>query len=286
MRASSSLIALLLVVLAVSVSQSALAKETAQVSNSVSLQYLTVKLAYPSEVMPGDVITVNVQGIARESFRLQTLTVQVYLSDGTSLRQLTSATLAKDIYMSKGDQINKDLQTTVPADAVRTSLIALVSETASMPYYDYSYYYAFYPYSYYYPWYGNYSYYYVFYPSYSHTSVTDNGIAPLSYIKATTPEYVSLQAEYQMLQQQLDQSKAENDQLKQTLNEKQANINQLNSDNAGLNQQLTSARGTIALLEIGVIVLAVVVIAIMIYTMRGRSNRPPPAGPEPAPVAA
>jgi hypothetical protein len=279
MKFSSLVIFTLVVVLVGSAGQLVLADST-QVSNTVSLSHLSVKLAYPSEVLPGQSITINIQATARGSFRLKSLEVQVYFADGNNLRQLTTATVSKDLYMSKGDQINKDIQTAVPADAPRTALIALVSETATMTYYDYSYYY--YP-PYYY---GNYSYYYVYYPSYSYSSVTDDGIAPLSYIKATTPEYVSLQTAYQMLQQKLDPSQAENQQLKQTLDARQATINQLNSDIAALNQKFTSAQGTITLLEVTSIILVGILVALAVYTFRERNRRAAGAAPEPSPPAA
>ena len=280
MKFSSLVIFTLVVVLLGSAGQLVLADST-QVSNTVSLSHLSVKLAYPSEVLPSQSITIDIQATARDSFRLKSLEVQVYFADGNSLRQLTTATVSKDLYMSKGDQINKDIQTTVPADAPRTSLIALVSETATMTYYDYSYYYYYPPY-----YYRNYSYYYVYYPSYSYSSVTDDGIAPLSYIKATTPEYVSLQTAYQMLQQELDQTQAENQQLKQTLDARQATINQLNSDIAALNQKFTSAQGTITLLEVTSIILVGILVALAVYTFRERNRRAAGAAPEPSPPAA
>jgi len=280
MKFSSLVIFTLVVVLLGSAGQLVLADST-QVSNTVSLSHLSVKLAYPSEVLPSQSITIDIQATARDSFRLKSLEVQVYFADGNSLRQLTTATVSKDLYMSKGDQINKDIQTTVPADAPRTSLIALVSETATMTYYDYSYYYYYPPY-----YYRNYSYYYVYYPSYSYSSVTDDGIAPLSYIKATTPEYVSLQTAYQMLLQKLDQSQAENQQLKQTLDARQATINQLNSDIAALNQKFTSAQGTITLLEVTSIILVGILVALAVYTFRERNRRTAGAAPEPSPPTA
>lgn len=207
----------------------------------------------------------------------------MYFADGNSLRQLTTASVAKDLYMSRGDQINKDIQTTVPADAIRTSLIALVSETTRVAYYDYSYYYSYYPYYYYYPsYYGNYSYYYAYYPSYSYSSVTDDGIAPLSYIRATTPEYVSLQTEYQMLQQKLDQSQTQNQQLQQTLNTKQATIDQLNLSMNSLSQQLASAQSTALVLGAICIILAALVVALTVYTYRERSKRAAEATPNPS----
>ena len=280
MKFSSLVIFTLVVVLLGSAGQLVLADST-QVSNTVSLSHLSVKLAYPSEVLPSQSITIDIQATARDSFRLKSLEVQVYFADGNSLRQLTTATVSKDLYMSRGDQINKDIQTTVPADAPRTSLIALVSETATMTYYDYSYYYYYPPY-----YYRNYSYYYVYYPSYSYSSVTDDAIAPLSYIKATTPEYGSLQTAYQMLQQKLDQTQAENQQLKQTLEARQATINQLNSDIAALNQKFTSAQGTITLLEVTSIILVGILAALAVYTFRERNRRTAGAAPEPSPPTA
>lgn len=271
-RAISILIVTLVIALAGSFGQSVAAQPT-QVNYTLNLTYLNVRLFYPSEILPGQSVTVNVQAAARDSFRLQSLTLQVYFSDGTNLRQLTSATIGKDTWMQRGDQINQDVQASVPLDAPRTSLVAFVSETARIAYYDYSYYYAaYYPY-YYYPYSYNYTYYYVAYPSYNYASVTDNGIAPLSYIKATTPEYVSLQSDYQMLQQKLDQAQTANQQLTQDVQAKQGTINDQNFMITNLNQQLASAKSTITLLEVATLVLVALVVAIGIFAFRSRTRK-------------
>jgi septal ring factor EnvC (AmiA/AmiB activator) len=78
------------------------------------------------------------------------------------------------------------------------------------------------------------TFFYVYYPSYYYSSSTDQAIAPLSYIKATTPEYIALQSEYQALQQQVSQGQTQNQQLQTTISQQSATINQLN-------QQLASA---------------------------------------------
>src|SRR3972149_3017949 len=134
MKFSSLVIFTLVVVLLGSAGQLVLADST-QVSNTVSLSHLSVKLAYPSEVQPSQSITINIQATARDSFRLKSLEVQVYFADGKSLRQLTIATVSKDLYMSKGDQDNEDAQVTVPAEEQGPGLIVLVSGTATMTYY-------------------------------------------------------------------------------------------------------------------------------------------------------
>jgi hypothetical protein len=239
--------------------------QSSSVSNNVTLQHLNVQLTYPAQVLPGESITVNVQAKAKDSFRLNSLTLQVYLANSSSLVQLTSATVAQDQSMTTGGQINKDVQVTVPADAPRTSLVAVVSENVRMTYYYYNYWA---PY-----WYGydNYSWpYFWAYPSYYYRTVTDNAIAPLTYIKATTPEYVTLQSQYQQLQQMLNQTQAQNKELQQNLQDAQNTITQRDSTIAGLNEQLVSLQSTITLLEAVVVILAVafIVVGVVAFLFR------------------
>jgi peptidoglycan hydrolase CwlO-like protein len=244
--------------------------QSSSVSNNVTLQHLNVQLTYPAQVLPTQSITVNLQAKAKDSFRLNTLTLQVYLANSSGLRQLTSATLAQDQSMTTGGQINKDVQVTVPADAPRTSLVAVVSESVRMTYYYYTY---GAPY-----WYGyeNYSWpYFWAYPSYYYRTVTDNAIAPLTYIKATTPEYVTLQSQYQQLQQMLNQTQAQNKDLQQNLQSAQNTIAQRDSTITGLNGQLASLQSTITLLKVVVVILAVafVVAAVVAFvTRRGKAG--------------
>jgi hypothetical protein len=63
------------------------------------------------------------------------------------------------------------------------------------------------------------------------------GIAPLTYIEATTPEYAALKSEDQKLQQQFNQTQAENQQLQATISLDKATI-------AALSQQITIANST------------------------------------------
>jgi hypothetical protein len=247
--------------------------QSGQVSNNVSLSHLDVQLTYPSEVMPGQSVTLNVLAKAKDGFRLTSLLVQVYYVEQNSLRQLTSTTVAQNLWMPKGDQINKDLQVAVPLDAPRTSLIALVSESVKVRYYDYSYYY--YPYWYAYE-YDDHSYpFYYVYPTYYYATFSDNAIAPLAYIRATTPEYVTLQSQYQQLQQTLNETQAQNQKLQQDLQTAQNLIAQKDTTITDLNKQLASTQGMLTFVEVVAVVLGLTIIAtIGLYFWRGKTSAP------------
>jgi hypothetical protein len=272
---TASLTALLFVVTWIALSQSAFG-QPAQVSSTFSLTYLNVQLSYPSEMLPGQSVSVSVQGTAKDSFRLVSLTVQVYYANGSNLRLLTAATVGKDTYMYRGDQVNSNVQATVPADAPRTSLVALVTETARSTvsdYYGYGYYY---PYPYYYG-YGNYSfinYYYPPYAAYPSYSQTDSAVAALTYIKAPTPEYVALQSEYQMLQQKLSQAQSDNQNLQKQLQAAQNTAAEKNAMISDLNQQLSSTQNTIRLVEAISVALVVVIVFVGAYAWRERTKTP------------
>jgi len=259
-----------------------------QASYTVNLTYSTIQVTYPSEVLPGNNITVNVQVTPKSNVYLQTLTATIYYIDETELHQLTTQTLANNSNMNSygysysytTSSFSKSFQVTVPQNAPRTSLVATFSETAQSNnyynnYYGYPYYYySEYPYdnnsyscSY---WYCEYSYtypafYYAYYPSYPSTS-TDSAIAPLSYIKASTPEYAALQTQYQSLQQQLQQSQAQNQQLQSTISQQSMTINQLNQQIASSN----SNTQTYQVLAVGLGILAAVLAVFAAF--RGRSK--------------
>jgi len=282
MKTQTAILLVLLIALssisALALSQSAQAQPT-QVTNNVSLTYLNVQLGYPSQINPGQTITVNVQASAKNTFTLQSLTLQVYYGDGTSLHSVTTATVASNMNMNNGDKINKDIQATAPADAPRTSLIAVVSESV-MPSYA-NYYYSSYPYDYnyyYYPYYDSYySYPYYSYPSYStyNTSSTDSGLGSLSYINATTPEYISLQSQYQALQQQLSQAQSQNQQLQQNLQNAQNQASQKDATISDLNNQLASTHNNVLTFGItsGVLVIIAIILGIALV-FKGRGNTP------------
>ena len=268
--------------------------QTNQTSYSVNLNYLTVHLSYPSQVLPGDNIVVNLQAIVKRSLDSVSLNIQIFYSNGSSLHQVASAS-ADSNYMNSGESFSKTIQFTIPQDAPRTSLVASLTENVQSAY---AYSYAFYPMNYnyspsncyYYPnWYYydygycNYDYGYPFYTDYyspylsdTYSTITDGGVAPLSYIKATTPEYTALQSQYQSLQQQLQQSQAENQQLNQTLQNAQNTIAQQNATIVNLNQQLSSSRQTTGTFGVAAAGFAAVAVGVFVAFLRKSKAKPEP----------
>lgn len=268
MKFKVTIAACLLALSLLSITQLVNAQPT-QVSTTVSLSYFNVQLSYPSEVLPGQAATVNLQATAKDSFHLNKLIVQVYYGDGNSLHLLISVAVLNNTWLNKDFQIAKTIQFSVPAEAPRTSLVALVSENYRVPSYTYSSYY--YPFSYWYFPSGNpmQPYFYYVYPP-TNIAATDDALAPLSYVKATTSEYVTLQDEYQMLQQQLAQSHSDNQKLQQTLQDTQAEKNSIIAD---LTQQLASTQTSVRTLEAISTILAVIVIVLGFLLFRARTRR-------------
>jgi hypothetical protein len=258
-------IVFLVIVASIFATQSVFAQSN-QVTSTLSLTHLNVQLTYPTQVVPGESATINLTAQAKDSFQLTSLTLQVYLADQNNFRQLLSTTVAQNTVMPSGNQINKQIQVTVPSDAPRTSLVALVTESVSvsvgMPSYNYPYGYPYwngygnvYGYGSYPYYFSPPSYYYYSAGSYTYQSSSDDAIAPLSYVLATTPEYVTLQSQYQQL-------KAQNQQLQQQLQTSQNSTAQKDSTISNLNNQLSLAQRTTTLLEIVTVILAIAVVAL------------------------
>jgi hypothetical protein len=200
--------------------------QSTQVTNNVSLRFLNVQLSYPSQALPGQSVTVNVQATAKTAFQLSNLLLQVYVADPNSLnlRELISTTVAQGLEMSSGGQISKAIQVAVPADAPRTSLIARVSENVTLTVF-------------------------IVYinsnpsvqPAPYNTAASDDAISPLTYIAATTPEYTALQSQYQTLQTQNQQTQQSLSQSLAQILKLQGIISQQNATNYQLNEQLTYA---------------------------------------------
>ena len=270
MRTKITVPLILLVILAsIFVTQSVFAQSN-QATSTVVLNHLNIQLTYPAQVQPGQLAIINLTAQAKDNFELTSLTVQVYSADENNLRLLLSTIVAANTPMLSGQQINKQIQVTVPSGASRTSLIAQVSESvgtgssaynpATNPYaYPYGYQYGMYPMypSYYFGCSYSPTTYYSLYPSYYYDlqGSSDNAIAPLSYVLATTPEYVALQSQYQQLQLQ-------NQQLQQHLQSLQNSTAQEDSTINSLNNQLASLQGTTILVEIVAVILAIALVAV------------------------
>jgi len=246
-----------------------------QTSYTVRLNSFTLQVTYPAEVMPGDTITIYVQGSPTGSaVYLQSLTVTIYYADATGLRQVSTQNLftsyspnSYNNYVTYGysGSFSKNFTVTVPENAPRTALVALFSETVQPNYYSYG------GYGYNYPSYASYPYYpsysvYVspaYYPYSSYSYSSDQGIASLSYINANTPETVTLQSQNQLLQQQLSQLQAQNQELQSKVTDQSATINQLT-------QQLASMNGTVQAYQMIGLTLGVVIVLLLAFSFNRR----------------
>jgi hypothetical protein len=228
---------------------------------SVNLNWLSLQLAYPAEVMPGNTVSVGVQATPKSSgFYLQTLTATVYYADAAGLHLVATETLVNNSANGYGSIVtgsfNRTFTFSVPENASRTSLVAVFSETVQFNYYfSYA---PFYGYGY-----GCLA------PFYSYGTRTDDALAPLSYIEATTPEYVSLQSAYQTLQRQLNQTQLKQSQLQSTVIQENATINELNQQLASVNNM----KQTYQLLALCFAILAVVLAVFSIYERKAKEKQ-------------
>ena len=125
---------------ALSLSQG-LAQQT-QASYTVNLSSFTLQVTYPSEVMPRENITVNVQASPKTTGTyLQTLAATVYYGDTSGLHTITTQTLVSNAANGFGSyntgSLSKNFTVNVPQNAPRTSLVAIFSETVQSNNYNY-----------------------------------------------------------------------------------------------------------------------------------------------------
>jgi hypothetical protein len=249
--------------------------QSAQTTYTVNLNSFSLQVTYPSQVKPGDTVSVNVQVNPKTSLAyLQSLTATIYYADTSGLHTIATQTIFSNNAYGYGNyataSFTKSFTVNVPQNAPRTSLVAVFTETAQSNNYNayYSYGYGAYYYSWYYP-----AYQYGVYPSYySSTTTTDDAIAPLSYIQASTPEYVTLQSTYQLLQQKLNQTQTQLTQSQAQLQQEQAQNQQLQSTGAQqsatinqLNQQLATTSGMAQSYQLLALVLGIIALVFAVF---------------------
>lgn len=267
---------------------------------SVKLNAYNLLVTCPAEVMPGETVSFNVQGNPTvNGVYLQSLTATIYYTDQSGMRQLQTESLivssspnAYNNYVSYGyyGSFNKTFTISVPNNATATPLVAVFSETVmpkyngwnpsypSYPYYQSHYnnptsypYYAYYPYYLSYPYLPAYPY-YPAYPSYTPPAYptnsygSDQTITSLSYVKASTPESVTVQSENQMLQQQLNQTQGEIQQL-------QSKISQQNSTIIQLTQQGAAVNGIVQAYQAMTLSFGAIIVVLLVVTITQRRRR-------------
>jgi hypothetical protein len=174
------------------------------VTKSFTLRSFDVTFTFPKTVKPGDPVTVSVNAVAKSSVRLVDVSIQVLaFTEGGDLQSIGSASLVSNQYVSSGERLTKDLTVTVPANAPRSELTAVFSQTTASSYSYYSYYYPSYYYYGHYSYYWYYPYYYsYYYPQTPSEQYVESKVLPCSYVLATTPEEAKLKADYDSLNTQ------------------------------------------------------------------------------------
>jgi hypothetical protein len=197
---------------------------------------------------------VNVQATAKNSFTLASLTLQVYVANPSDLRQVANVTVAENVAMLSGGQINQDIQVIVPSDAQRTSLIARLSESIEMNTFIV---------------YNNAA----LQPAPDYTPTSDDAVAPLTYIMAATPDYSVLLSQFQALQSKLSKMQQNVNQTQSTISQENATISQQNSNIQQLSGQLAYANRRVQTYQGLSVALGFVSVAFAIAYVYRRTSR-------------
>lgn len=224
-----------------------------------SLAYFDVDVTYPTSGKPGETITVSIAAVAKKDCEVQDLSVEFFVYSTTGdPRSIGSTSIAKQVSVASGNSFQKSAAYTIPTDAPRSFLMAVASETVRTYSYTYSYYYSYYSY-----WwlYNTSRYWWWWYPVYyswrTYMDTVDKETGPLTYVLATTPEYIQLKADYDKLTS--DYNKLSSDYS--TLNTRYSRLNEehqkLLTENENLTQTLAVTRVAVYCLVVGISVVAV-----------------------------
>ncbi|WP_455364582.1 hypothetical protein [[Eubacterium] cellulosolvens] len=187
--------------------------QTESTVKDFSLAYFDLKVTYPPQGLPGDLVSITFTADAKKTIQLEDLLIQIYSYDhGGDLQLIFSDSLVKDQRVRQGDSFEKGITITLPADTPRSTLLAVVAERVKVRT-------SYYPYVPYWPWYKDFSYPWWPYPywieSYPTASseTTDSVIMSLTYILTPTPEYLELENRYDELENRYQQLTSEYDTL-------------------------------------------------------------------------
>jgi len=177
---------------------------------TISTLHFEVDLTYANATKPGETVSISMKATAKETVQIRELTFNLdgYTLDGDLLR-ISESTLVKKKLVRSGDSWSQVFNVTVPSDTPRSILVGSFFEVWDEPVYyvivvhndsapvviDYWWHWDLEPYY----WWSRkgvwpYGYYYDF-----KTLSTSSEPVALSYVLATTPEYVKLKSEEEAL---------------------------------------------------------------------------------------
>ena len=263
------------------------------VHTTSSTLHFEIDLTYPNATKPGDSISVLVEAKAKGTAQIKELTfnLHVYTSDGGLLR-IGQLEIVKKKLVRSGDSWSPTLNVTVPSDTPRSTLIGSFSEVWDEPIYyvfvvyndtvpapvviDWWWYWD--PEPYY--WWGRkgvwpYGYYYDF-----KTFSTLSEPVALSYVLATTPEYIRLKSDEEALAVKYGN-------LESTYNGLASNYNSLSGEYNNTSRDLNELKATheATVLELAATrnymyifaasTLALAALAVLLIALRRRPLRKP-----------
>ncbi len=257
-------------------------------TKTATLPNFNVEFNFPSEGNPGDNVVLSIKAVARENVRLGELTIHVYAYAGHGeQRTILVDTIAEDGRVKNGETFHRSYTATLPTDIPRSPLMATVHETARTYRTAYTSYY-----TWWYPPYWNYSwtgwpYWGVPYRyTYSSEQTTFTSV-PLTYVKATTPEYEKLRSDYDLLsesysdlQSDYEKSQEEYNSLKTEYESLKAEHQTALSEGTSLRAELASIKAQLAetrdlMYVFAITTAALAAITLLVALIPGRASRSP-----------
>jgi len=258
-----------------------------------STLHFEIDLTYPNATKPGDSISILVKAKAKSTAQIRELTfnLHAYTLDGGLLR-IGELTLANKKLVKSGDSLSQTFNVTVPSDTPRSTLIGSFSEVWDEPIY-----YVFVVYNDsvpapvvidwwrywdpepYYWWSRKGAWPYGYYYDYKTFSSLSEPIA-LSYVLATTPEYVRLKSEeealavkYSDLESMYNGLASKYNSLSKEYNSTSRDLNELKATHEATVLELATTRNYMYVLAASTLALAA--LTVFLIALRRRPLRKP-----------
>jgi len=256
-----------------------------------STLHFEIDLTYPNETKPGDSISISVKAKAKSTAQIRELifNLHAYTLDGGLLR-IGELEIVKKKLVRSGDSWSQTINITVPSDTPRSTLIGSFSEVWDEPIYyiivvyndsapvviDWWWYWDHQPYY----WWGRkgvwpYGYYYDF-----KTFSTLSEPLALSYVLATTPEYVKLKSEeealalkYSDLESMYNGLASKYNSLSKEYNSTSRDLNELKAAHEATVLELAATRNYMYVFVAST--LALVALTVFLIALRRRPSRKP-----------
>jgi len=265
---------------------------------TISTLHFQVDLTYPNATKPGESVSISMKATAKGTAQIKELTfnLDAYTLDGNLLR-ISELTLVKKKLVRSEDSWSQTFNVTVPSDTPRSTLIGSFSEVWDEPVYyvivvyndtapvviDWWWYWDHEPY---YWWSRKGVWPYGYYYDFKTLSTLSEPIA-LSYVLATTPEYVKLKSEeealatkYSDLESMYNGLASKYNSLSSEYNSTSRDLNELKAIHEATVLELTATRNYMYIFAASTLALAA--LAALLIALRRRPTKKPEEPPHTA----